>query len=648
MEYLFMSFLPRVAKIAGPIKGVVQAIMLISKTVSNNTSPQEEGEEEEKMLSAVLMVPFPHVGRIIGKRGQRIKMLREESAGTTITIVANNVTISGRYEQLEKAVMNLTELLQEVGKRNPVSYAFPFENHSTTGTQSLLANQAALQYHMVQLAPDTMQVMIPSSSAGVVIGRGGSTIQRLKLESGASISLSNYVKGAENRVATISGTPRAMAKAILALAVQIATDGGNLPENSEALNIVLLVPPQELGAIIGKKGARITELRNNTSANINVADEGSVTIQGSTAAVSEAIKRIAFLLYETRNKVSNGTSTSNSPTPATELPPTTAKADPKITQANQVPSSTSAPQTSTKIKNRPTAATLFNSKIPAVDSKNFLTGILQNSLSSKFTNNTSLATTTTANPRKPASESSTNATYAQKTAGIKAAAVPPAVAQPEKIIAPIGMSSSYPTSGYSTTAQTNPVTPTMYHTFPDVHQTISQSQQGQPQVLLIGNHHWSPAPQPPQQQQQPQQQHPQSLPRRVPSERTSERKGSTKNPQPQLLSGLQSVIQQQPQNGQGSHQIQTQTFSSPFIQSNLGQNFYANASWYTPQRFQAYTENSAPIANAQTWQPTHRQQSAASPVVVPSSGIPMNTGQPVAQPPQSVSAEGLRSNDLWS
>eukprot|EP00954_Amorphochlora_amoebiformis_P002185 171218-Amorphochlora_amoeboformis.AAC.1 len=214
----YQPSMPRVAKIAGPIKGVVQAIMLISKTVSNNTSPQEEGEEEEKMLSAVLMVPFPHVGRIIGKRGQRIKMLREES-GTTITIVANNVTISGRYEQLEKAVMNLTELLQEVGKRNPVSYAFPFENHSTTGTQSLLANQAALQYHMVQLAPDTMQVMIPSSSAGVVIGRGGSTIQRLKLESGAS---------AENRVATISGTPRAMAKAILALAVQIATVAGPL------------------------------------------------------------------------------------------------------------------------------------------------------------------------------------------------------------------------------------------------------------------------------------------------------------------------------------------------------------------------------------------------------------------------------------
>eukprot|EP00466_Bigelowiella_natans_P001491 jgi/Bigna1/139899/aug1.53_g14607 len=318
----YQPSMPRVAKIAGPINGVVHAIMLISDKIASddakesggreeNKKKEEEEEEDEedgkKHLSAVLVVPFPHVGRIIGKRGQRIKKLREDT-GTTISIVANNVTLTGEYKRLESAVMKLTGLLQEVSKRNPVSYAFPFENSAQQGgSQGVLANQAALQYHMVQLAPDTMQVLIPSSSAGVVIGRGGSTIQRLKTESGASISLSNYVKGAENRVATISGTAAAMAKAILALAVQIATDGGSLSENNakEALSIVLLVPPQELGAIIGKKGARITELRNSTGASINVADEGSVTIQGNTAATSEAITKIAFLLYETRNKPSS-------------------------------------------------------------------------------------------------------------------------------------------------------------------------------------------------------------------------------------------------------------------------------------------------------------------------------------------------------
>ena len=67
------------------------------------------------------------------------------------------MTISGTYDQLESAVLKLTELLQEVIKRNPVSYSYPFENighhnsqhHTQAGSQTILANKSALQYHMV-------------------------------------------------------------------------------------------------------------------------------------------------------------------------------------------------------------------------------------------------------------------------------------------------------------------------------------------------------------------------------------------------------------------------------------------------------------------------------------------------------------------
>lgn len=636
---IYQPSMPRVAKIAGPVQGVVEAIMLISQTVAS-----EEEEEGEKVLTVVLMVPYPHVGRIIGKRGQRIKQLREES-GTSIQIVANNVTISGTYKALENAVLNLTALLQEVSKRNPVSYGFPFENHSTVAHQTLLSNQgakSALQYHMVQLAPDTMQALIPSSSAGVVIGRGGTTIQRLKTESGASISLSNYVKGAENRVATISGTPQAMAKAILALAVQIATDGGSVPDNAKSLSIVLLVPPQELGAIIGKKGARITELRKETSASVNVADEGSVTIQGNTSAVSDAIRKVAFLLYETRNKIS-----SSNPTPSATSTGATAQPDQAAQETKSkdksVQPSHIAP--SAPINGQPRAPsasnTLFNSKMP-VDSKIFLPGLLQGSLGTKIAEDTAKpAKAGASNPANSTTKS--NATYAQKTAGIKPSPLEPMIN--------IGMTPSYPPSNVPNTQNGGndttgvPMGQPFYHTFNDM-----LTQQGQPphqQVLVIGNH-WSPHLQLSSQRDRVPDR---GVERKVPG--GSSTKVGTAGPmlQTHMLGGLGGVVQQQLPS-QGSHQLQAHTFNSAFspLQGNLGQNFYTGATqWYpqATQRFQAYTaeqqQQQHPPNHHQSWQPSNLpRQHQASTVVVPASSIPAQATQP------SQSQLARKGSDLWN
>mmetsp|Transcript_15457 Transcript_15457/g.38046 ORF Transcript_15457/g.38046 Transcript_15457/m.38046 type:complete len:842 (+) Transcript_15457:180-2705(+) len=673
----FQAKMPRVATVSGPVKGVAEAIMLICRAVASEPNTEFEElleDEKDKVLAAVLIVPFPHVGRIIGKRGQRIKMLREES-GTTITIVANNITISGRYHQLECAINRLTELLQEVSRRNPASaFAFTkrepaqsyppygFDGHISQGggpqgpmsahpdpnartVKRNMVSSTSLQYHMAQSSPGTMQVLVPSSSAGVVIGRRGSTIQKMKADSGAGISLSNYVKRAENRVATISGAPHAMAKAIIAVAGQLATDGGKNPENANSLSMTMLVPRGELGAIIGKKGARITELRNSTNANINVADEGSVEVAGDMAAFSEAVTKITFLLYETRTKISSshshhlqaGPETTNTPAHPASVNPAEGKSPvPSPEEASNTPKGkdkASAQDSTPSNKSQNPASPVMFSSTP-VDSKIFLPGLLQNM--PKFSptggrdanDGPGKASINQGSRKKPDHQHPYPQAFHHKPAMMKAH-IPS-----DKAGLPILPS----LAGHAFPVGTNQMAP-MFHFSDVLHQPIPQSQQAQ-QLLLIGNH-W---------------QHAQALSRGQPVPQQSppsqggttdgplDRKiGGSKSPmQAQLLGGLGSInLAQSP----GAHQI-PQSFPSPFPSmqgSPLGQNFYAGASWYTPtQRFQPYSD----VGSPQPWQPAHRQHQQQSPpsVVVPSA-VPIN--QSVSQP-QTVSAEGLRTNrDPW-
>ncbi len=340
--------MPRIATVTGSVDSVVKATMLICRAVA---APEADGKQQAAgdaasedaprvalatgpsgrngEMSVVMVVPFPHIGRVIGKKGQRINQLREDTK-TSVRVVQNNVSVTGQVESVERAVRSLTVLLHDVSKRNPVSgpFMFPFDRQppraagarrggSTTAPPALILSgqgPAALQFR-VNNTPNSMQIVVPSASAGVVIGRGGATIQRLKTESGASISISAYIKGAKNRIATLSGSTEAMAKAIMLIAECMASEAApdaavdpatgqataKLSADDQALSIVLLVPPNELGAIIGKRGVRVSELRRETGARINIADEGCVTVSGSSASVAAATTRITTLINDARS-----------------------------------------------------------------------------------------------------------------------------------------------------------------------------------------------------------------------------------------------------------------------------------------------------------------------------------------------------------
>jgi heterogeneous nuclear ribonucleoprotein K len=56
-------------------------------------------------------------------------------------------------------------------------------------------------------ATETTQVSIPNQLAGAIIGKGGMRIQKIRLDSGAQITIDELQPGATDRIINITGTP---------------------------------------------------------------------------------------------------------------------------------------------------------------------------------------------------------------------------------------------------------------------------------------------------------------------------------------------------------------------------------------------------------------------------------------------------------
>lgn len=407
-----------------------------------------------------------------------------------------------------------------------------------------------------------------------------------------------------------------MAKAIIACSLQIATEGKNKPdtsgkpESSNTLSIDMLVPPRELGAIIGKKGIRINELRKSTKAKISVADEGSVRVEGDAASFSEAIRKITALLYETRSKASNhrsqnpglataysSESKSLAQAPDSSLPNTLAANN--LTPGTVIPS-----------------PTLLSRNHGAIDSKIFLPGLLQN-VSPKFS-------ASGVENDKPSPLTNQDRHDSQQKSGILEDHTPNGKA---------GLNILPPLAGHAFPG--SQISPTMFH-FSDILHSVPTSQQAQQHhqhLLFIGNHWQHPQTLSPQGHQCPP-----SQGKRVDQ---MDLRAGARNSMQAIIGSLGAANL----HSRSAHHV-PQTFSSPFPSlpaNSLAHNIYAGPTLYAPtQRFQPYSDLVSP-----PWQPSLHGQQPQSPQnthAVPSDA-PLN--ESVGQS-QSMPADSSGSKSPWN
>ncbi|XP_022452826.1 poly(rC)-binding protein 3 isoform X10 [Delphinapterus leucas] len=189
-------------------------------------------------LTIRLLMHGKEVGSIIGKKGETVKKMREES-GARINISEGNcperiVTITGPTDAIFKAFAmiaykfeeaytiqgqyaiphpDLTKLHQlamqqtpfpPLGQTNP---AFPGEKlplHSSEEAQNLMGQSSGLD---ASPPASTHELTIPNDLIGCIIGRQGTKINEIRQMSGAQIKIANATEGSSERQITITGTP---------------------------------------------------------------------------------------------------------------------------------------------------------------------------------------------------------------------------------------------------------------------------------------------------------------------------------------------------------------------------------------------------------------------------------------------------------
>ncbi|XP_032485897.1 poly(rC)-binding protein 3 isoform X7 [Phocoena sinus] len=288
-------------------------------------------------LTIRLLMHGKEVGSIIGKKGETVKKMREES-GARINISEGNcperiVTITGPTDAIFKAFAMI---------------AYKFEEDII----NCMTNSPA-----TSKPPVTLRLVVPASQCGSLIGKGGSKIKEIRESTGAQVQVAgDMLPNSTERAVTISGTPDAIiqcVKQICVVMLESPPKGATIPyrpkpastpvifAGGQAYTIQgqyaiphpdqltklhqlamqqtpfpplgqtnpafpgldasppastheLTIPNDLIGCIIGRQGTKINEIRQMSGAQIKIANatEGSserqITITGTPANISLA------------------------------------------------------------------------------------------------------------------------------------------------------------------------------------------------------------------------------------------------------------------------------------------------------------------------------------------------------------------------
>ncbi|KRX36625.1 putative galactosyltransferase sqv-3 [Trichinella murrelli] len=146
-----------------------------------------------------------------------------------------------------------------------------------------------------------LRLLIASKSAGAVIGKGGENIKRLRSQYCASVNIPD--SSTPERVLNISCANVATLTDCVSDLIPRLDDGKSGPQEAE---VRMLVHQSQAGAIIGRAGFKIKELRDITGAGIRVYSECAplstervIQFSGDKEKIVNAIRHVKEICEET-------------------------------------------------------------------------------------------------------------------------------------------------------------------------------------------------------------------------------------------------------------------------------------------------------------------------------------------------------------
>lgn len=147
-----------------------------------------------------------------------------------------------------------------------------------------------ISFYSLAAKTPILKVLIPNHAAGSIIGKGGANIAEVQQTTGARIKLSpnnDYYPGTQERVGLIMGEVETINKMLNFVIEKIRQDPPAMRLNpamtydrERAKQMKIVVPNSTAGLIIGKSGATIKYISDQTGARIQVSQKNAETVPG--------------------------------------------------------------------------------------------------------------------------------------------------------------------------------------------------------------------------------------------------------------------------------------------------------------------------------------------------------------------------------
>lgn len=284
------------------------------------------------------------VGLIIGRQGENLRRVESET-GCRVQFITG-MEESGPYRECKitgtraarmKAKAEINRIIDDSGMAANARAAVERPRDVPPGRAS--SHQPALRD-----GEDSMQIMVPDRTVGLIIGRGGETIRDLQERSGCHVNIVGEQKSVNGlRPVNLIGSREAASRAKDLIMEIVESDsknaatkdsvpgrrdngrdagfGAGYGSGSDKSSDSIFVPSEAVGMIIGKGGETIKDIQSTTGCKINVSpksgpDEvereiGLVGSRDAIAAAKRAIQVKVDAVAEKNNAGHNNRSSQN-------------------------------------------------------------------------------------------------------------------------------------------------------------------------------------------------------------------------------------------------------------------------------------------------------------------------------------------------
>ncbi|KAK6436991.1 hypothetical protein LTR95_006815 [Oleoguttula sp. CCFEE 5521] len=241
------------------------------------------------------------VGLIIGRGGENLKRIEAESSARIQFLQPGSshasereCTISGSTRARENAKAAIFGIIEENGGTNIAQPMVQDKGAYTAG----MPGRAKVNLPALRDGENSVQIMVPDKTVGLIIGRGGETIKSLQERSGCHVNIvgeNKSVNGLRPVNLIGSGASVNVAKELILEIVESDARGvpvGSLGSGSNSMppardrgfdggrgggggdggsiSKTIQVPSESVGMIIGKGGETIKDLQRSSGCKINV------------------------------------------------------------------------------------------------------------------------------------------------------------------------------------------------------------------------------------------------------------------------------------------------------------------------------------------------------------------------------------------